>query len=431
MKLYFVSRFYTSLVNEFELQPNLQVANGYISRDSMITTCRETFVFLGLVNPEGKAGQFMSINIGGVKVLYCPALDTNESIYLSSFAQFHNNTVFSSVYEKNCLTVDPNMGRQHSKTKKLPGQARYLLYGEISQKEDFQPFFVDDGWKFHESIYKNELLHMSLPIVRTFVGYIAKSLTSSAPDKFPKIRRIKFGSIDTIGKGNHQITHCDHEHVLDRPEGHHPCYVGHIPLSEEGLFLRIEEPSAVALTLLQSNVEKVSIPESENCKFNAVKNVFYVHVPFNGALFIDEKTWHGGHYGSIGQKRCHMVVCPEAESWSFDDETDTVLMFDKVLSNNAEVYNGKTGMSVKPFYPKYNVKLDTLKGMCDRISAHQCKIHQNAVGIKMNRNGWDPNHLLLATFSKIFQELLSSNNPLSDMEKSLWKKDDSQKKKSV
>ena len=391
------------MFDKYKLKKHPDINIGWISNEQKNVTTRsvsgqEVFVFLGLLGqttPIQKVGEFRTINIGDLEVIYCPLLESNEEIYMSSLVSFHEDKEFNKFYKSNSTTVDPKIGIDDL-ISDPPAQARYLLYGEVSQEKD-ESFHAPDPWKFHKSLWDHHILCASCNIVKTFVRHVSNCLTKSLPTIFPNIRRVKFGTIDTIGDGNHQITHCDNANVFSRPNDQLPCFVGHIPLSEEGLFLRIEEPTSLANDFVMESVKDGTIESTAT--FPAIRNVYYVHVPMKGALFIDDKTWHGGHYGSKGKKRFHMVVCPQTDSWSKNDDDDQLLMFERTVTYNVMEYNEKRGTNLKVTYPNYEVEPSLLKEMCELISAHEIKKQYDSMGTPKNCEGWDYEQYLLESLT--------------------------------
>ena len=372
------------MITRFGLVRNPNVTNGWVTRDgsnvSVSSSTPETFVFLGLRDEERQKssdGKFVPIKIGNIEILYCPSLDFNKaSSNYSNIVKYHFGSKFQNVYEKNALAINRLGCNDAGILKNLAGksQARYYMYGEVCQElKQNVPFYEQDKvWAFHSGITAdNPHLHIgNNMIVKTFVKDICSRLAECGNSLFPTIEQVKFGVIDTIGKGQHQLTHCDNTKVFNRVEGHLPCFVGHIPLSEEGLFIRIEELAEPVGRFL----EGTSSPQEDFC---AVKNIYYVHVPKNAALFIPENTWHGGHYGSPGKPRFHMVVCPKAGSWAEDDEVDSLLVLKQVVIDYLNAFNSRNHSSIMATFPDYRVKPNLINAICKHIGLHELEEMEN------------------------------------------------------
>ena len=352
------------------------MANGWVVGDNAIlpdqTSTHETFVFLGCNDQSpltAEDGIFQAITIGTVEVLYCSSLDAKDGTsHHSSIVKYHGCPRFKQVYEKNALLVNSLTCDDNGVLKDGVGSshARYFMYGEVRQPRTHKvPFYEQDNvWKFHPAIALDDphLLIGNNLTVKSFVKDVCGRLVKSSKNLFPRIEQVKFGVIDTIGHGHHQLTHCDNSKVLKRDSQHKSCFVGHIPLSDEGLFLRIEEPADPVSFLLGSS--ETNSPMKDFC---AVKNIYYVHVPKNAALFISEKTWHGGHYGSALNPRFHMVVCPRDGTWFEDDNEDALLILKREVIHNLNTYNQANASSFKAFFPDYTVKPNLINDMCKHI----------------------------------------------------------------
>jgi frataxin-like iron-binding protein CyaY len=76
-------------------------------------------------------------------------------------------------------------------------------------------------------------------------------------------------------------------------------------------------------------------------KVEIVERILYIHVPFGSILVIDDRTFHGGHYGSKQVRRFHFVVSPR--KWRNDEQGDRLLFLLEAARQHTKKWREHTG----------------------------------------------------------------------------------------
>ncbi len=105
----------------------------------------------------------------------------------------------------------------------------------------------------------------------------------------------------------HQEIHVDSP-LAYKVEKDKQNYILHMPLTVEGLSLRIANVDVKVEEVIESAFGKVGTSmDPLEVKKVTVSDFFY-HVPFGTALLLPERQWHAGHYGNEGNLRFHAVL---------------------------------------------------------------------------------------------------------------------------
>ena len=129
----------------------------------------------------------------------------------------------------------------------------------------------------------------------------------------------------TTRSAAHQELHVDSSHAF-KVEAGKGSYILHMPLSVEGLSLRIANLDDDLQAQLQGPLSGVGL--SGDIPPTIHVNDFFYHVPFGQALLMPETQWHAGHYGKKDNLRFHAVLrCGLIE-------TSSLLLLAPVLDNN-------------------------------------------------------------------------------------------------
>jgi frataxin-like iron-binding protein CyaY len=170
--------------------------------------------------------------------------------------------------------------------------------------------------------------------------------------------------IETV-KPAHQRGHIDHALSYDVDE---LSFVGHMPLDQEGIVLRLENISSEmrdCLLLKEANLDE---------KVDVVDDILYIHVPFGSILVIDDRTFHGGHYCSPKVKRFHFVVSPR--KWKNKAKGDRLLFLREAARQHTKKWREKKTAKWKsggwdkkddPQVAEPKLPIDTLNQMIEQI----------------------------------------------------------------
>jgi hypothetical protein len=106
-------------------------------------------------------------------------------------------------------------------------------------------------------------------------------------------------------------------------------YILHMPLSTEGLVLRIANVADSVEEVIERAFSRRSKSPRNDAPDRHIKvHDFFYHVPFGSALLLPERQWHAGHYGEEGNLRFHAVLRREMM------EVSELLLLEPVLSTN-------------------------------------------------------------------------------------------------
>ena len=131
-------------------------------------------------------------------------------------------------------------------------------------------------------------------------------------------------------KAAHQELHVDSPVAFQVKKGN-GSYILHMPLSVEGLTLRIGNLDDQVASQLEKPL--AGYQRSGTTPSSIHVHDFFYHVPFGQALLLPEAQWHAGHYGKEDNLRFHAVLKRGII------ETASLLLLGPVLENN---YPGST-----------------------------------------------------------------------------------------
>ena len=101
--------------------------------------------------------------------------------------------------------------------------------------------------------------------------------------------------------GHHQKLHLNNSVKLTEKQirNKNVAYIVHLPLSYEGLMLRVPDPKRLSSVIILNKK-----------KYNTNLNDF-IYVPLGEALILREDIYHAGNYGSVGNTRFHAMIKPK------------------------------------------------------------------------------------------------------------------------
>jgi hypothetical protein len=199
---------------------------------------------------------------------------------------------------------------------KTKGASYYMLNWMIS-KPSANPNLADHRWE------DNPMMSVSGGYAFDSFGVLLSRALMKELDSEEEFRFFP-GFVTTRGAA-HQELHVDSPLAFQVKKGN-ASYILHMPLSIEGLTLRIanldDQVQAQLDGPLATQVITGDLPTTVHI------NDFFYHVPFGKALLIPETQWHGGHYGRENNLRFHAVLQRNML------ETSSLLLLAPVLTNN-------------------------------------------------------------------------------------------------
>ena len=199
---------------------------------------------------------------------------------------------------------------------KASGASYYMLNWMIS-KASMQTNLADHRWE------DNPMMSVSGGYAFDSFGVLLSRALMQALNSEQEFRFFP-GFVTTRGAA-HQELHVDSP-LAFQVKVDKASYILHMPLSVEGLTLRVanlDEQVQAQINLPLAGKEITGdLPTSVH-----VHDFFY-HVPFGKALLMPEKQWHGGHYGKENNLRFHAVLQRDML------QTSSLLLLGPVLKNN-------------------------------------------------------------------------------------------------
>jgi hypothetical protein len=280
--------------------------------------------------------------------------------HLKKMTNFHDSSSFqkrcerrkNNIYPYDVKTSSVELANHLKTNKDISG----AYYPYITKRLGEEKFSCDTGSEAHSSVVADFLLDIS----KGLQAVIGDELSSSDDLEIHGV------CIETV-KPSHQRGHLDHKSPYEMEKR---SFIGHMPLNQEGIVLRLENISSEMRDCLlkkESNLDE---------KVDVVDDILYIHVPFGAILVIDDRTFHGGHYGNIGAKRFHFVVSPK--KWQDDKKEDSLWFLlesarqhTKKWSEKKKRQVGEWDESNDPQVPQPQLKIDTLDHMSKQIKYHK------------------------------------------------------------
>jgi hypothetical protein len=260
--------------------------------------------------------QFRKLTLDTIECYIC---DFVPKIHLKAMLKFHRSKAFTECYSNNSALIDPFGVRD---TKEEDVQYRHYSDMQLDQREKLShgryfPYY--SKYKGDQSYWYDqgfEGAHEGIRVVDEFMDKISKGVKKVIKEESKIETEIEFKemhgvAITTTHDAFHQRAHLDHckayDKANDSPEKR--AYIGHMPLQSEGMVLRLDNPTKKMLNCLNAREEGDATVVLNNSS-EVVEDHLYLHIPFGSILLIDDRTFHGGHYGTAAKHRFHFVLSP-------------------------------------------------------------------------------------------------------------------------
>jgi hypothetical protein len=292
-----------------------------------------------------------------LKVYVCDYIPVK---HLEELTSFHDSSCFQKTCKEEKKKILPYDVRTSVEENKKYHETNKAAYGSYFP-------YLDKGLAGKKFRRHAGLKGAHTTRVENFMNEVSKGLNEvTGKQLLNGALEIHGFCIETVEPA-HQRGHIDHalSYEVDKRS-----FVGHMPLDQEGIVLRLENiSSGMRQCLLQKEANLVD-------KFEVVDHILYIHVPFGSILVIDDRTFHGGHYGSPGVKRFHFVVSPR--KWQ-DQEGDSLLFLREAARHHTKKWKDKTGEwkcggweeKDDPKVAEPNLPIDKLNQMIKKIDYHR------------------------------------------------------------
>ena len=277
--------------------------------------------------------------------------------YLQALTEFHETRRFQKEYKEGKKKITPYDIQTSVKEKKN--------YDETNKAANATYFHYLEKRLNKKNFSMRTKSKSAYPLgVTTFLADVSRGLNEVTGNaSLNGDLEIHGLCIETV-KPAHQRGHIDHESSYEMEKR---SFVGHMPLDQEGIVLRLDNISSeMRQCLLQ---KEYNLDE----KVDVVDDILYIHVPFGSILVIDDRTFHGGHYGSPEVKRFHFVVSPW--KWKNEEQDDALVFLREAARHHTKKWREKMGEwecggweeSDDPTVAEPKLPLDTLKQMIEKI----------------------------------------------------------------
>jgi hypothetical protein len=253
--------------------------------------------------------QFRKLTLGKIQCYIC---DFVPQEHLKEMLLFHHSEAFRNCYREKATQIDPYNVRQTEEEEEACNRFAKMSQDEREKhcKGSYYPYyskFTADKSYWYEDGSVNVTEKMQ--VVDAFMEAIAMGVKEARKKELKKdidFKETHAVALTTTQVASHQRAHLDHANAYD--EGNDDpelrAYIGHMPLQSEGMVLRLENLTEVMLNCLDRGATTFD-PKSE-----VVEDHLYLHIPFGSILLIDDRTFHGGHYGTAAKHRFHFVLSP-------------------------------------------------------------------------------------------------------------------------
>jgi hypothetical protein len=286
-----------------------EIPDSNLTKEVLLMPCLDNSVYTE--TGENKV-QFRKLTLGAIQCYIC---DFVPQKYLKEMVLFHHSEAFRKCYSKSEALIDPynvdvtekeaqacnRFAKMNENDRRKVCKGSYCTY--YSSYEGDQSYWYEKGF----SNAKKEL-----QFVDDFMKAIAKGVKEARKKELDTdidFKEMHAVAITTINDASHQRAHLDNSKAYE-DENAAPtqrAYIGHMPLQSEGMVLRLENLTDEMLNFLDPQEKGVLNQDSE-----LVEDHLYLHIPFGSILLIDDRTFHGGHYGTADKHRFHFVLSPYA-----------------------------------------------------------------------------------------------------------------------
>jgi hypothetical protein len=270
--------------------------------------------------------QFRKLTLDTIECYICDFVPKN---HLTAMLLFHRSKAFTEYYSNNSALIDPFGVRD---TQEEDVQYRRYSKMQLDEQEKLShgrycPYY--SKYKSDQSYWYDQGLegaHKGIRVVDEFMEEISKGVKKVIKEESEIELEIEFKemhgvAITTTHDAFHQRAHLDHCKAYDKANDapKKRAYIGHMPLQSEGMVLRLDNPiKKMQKCLIAREGRDATVLLSD--KDEVVQDHLYLHIPFGSILLIDDRTFHGGHYGTAAKHRFHFVLSPY--DWSpWNNET--------------------------------------------------------------------------------------------------------------
>jgi hypothetical protein len=196
--------------------------------------------------------------------------------------------------------------------------ADYYMLNWMKSKASVSAELWDHAWE-NNSVMSVSGMYLLDSFGAMLISTLKEALESSDEFTFHP------GFVSTKGAA-HQELHVDSP-LAYKVAASKQNYILHMPLSVEGLTLRIANvEDGVEKCIKRALGRRNSSAKLPSSKKSVSVHDFFYHVPFGSALLLPERQWHSGHYGEVGNLRFHAVLRRDLM------ETSKLLLLEPVLS---------------------------------------------------------------------------------------------------
>jgi hypothetical protein len=253
------------------------------------------------------------LTIGNIQCYICDYVPVD---LLQKMVWFHRTKEFGKRYNNHAVLIDPYDVQQTEKEvaalkafqqmdqNERAKQCKGSYYTYYSKYKDDNSYWYEKGFTGAEK---------EMQVVDEFMKKIAEAVKAAKKEELNidiEFQEMHGVAITTTQGADHQKAHVDTEKAfyVDKDAPEKRAYIGHMPLQSEGIVLRLENLTEQMLRCLKA-------PEGHDAPVldhnsEVVQDHLYLHIPFGSILLIDDRTFHGGHYGTAGKHRFHFVLSP-------------------------------------------------------------------------------------------------------------------------
>ena len=235
----------------------------------------------------------MKLPVDNLKGLLSPVrieeilkLFSKKSLEIASSNKTTDYLLFGSDFSEEREVINKGSTRQQNK-----------YYNKIQVSKGSRALKNDRELHHCNNIYMNEA-------IRKVLFHVEDKLVKAKLMDKSTIHTPVVGFLKNKKEGDHQELHLDNCAKNDvRASGNNidlkTAFILHVPLSEEGLMLRVPNPETIK--------QLESKDKHGNWTYNTLKEDF-VFVPIGEALILRDDIYHAGNYGSEGNIRFHAMI---------------------------------------------------------------------------------------------------------------------------